>query len=45
MERVFAKLFKLLEATELRLEGLYLNADRTFDISSLRQTYTRCAIV
>ena len=44
LERVFAKLCKLLEATELRLEGLYLNANRTFDITSLRQTCTRCAI-
>lgn len=36
LERVFAELCNLLEAAELRLEGLFLNADKAFDVSSLR---------
>ena len=37
LERVFAELCQLLEAAELRLDGLFLNADKAFDVSSLRQ--------
>ena len=37
LERVFAELCDLLEAAELRLEGLFLNADKAFDVSALRQ--------
>ena len=37
MERVFAELCQLLEAAELRLDGLFLNADKAFAVSSLRQ--------
>ncbi|MDJ0365337.1 IS5 family transposase [Hymenobacter sp. H14-R3] len=37
LARVFAELCDLLEAAELRLEGLFLNADKAFDVSSLRQ--------
>ena len=36
-ERVFAELCDLLEAAELRLEGLFPNADKAFDVTSLRQ--------
>ena len=36
LKRVFVKLCLLLEAVELRLEGLFLNADKAFDVSSLR---------
>lgn len=35
--RVFAELCQVLEAAELRLAGLFLNADKAFDVSSLRQ--------
>ncbi|GAA4360108.1 IS5 family transposase [Hymenobacter saemangeumensis] len=37
LERVFAELCAVLEAAELRLEGLFLNADKAFDVMSLRQ--------
>jgi len=37
LERVFAELCDLLEAAELRLEGLFLNADKAFDVNNLRQ--------
>ena len=36
LERVFAELCQLLEAAELRLEGLFLNSDKAFNVSSLR---------
>ena len=36
LERVFTELCELLEAAELRLEGLFLNANKAFDVSSLR---------
>ena len=35
LERVFAELCSLLEAVGLCLEGLFLNADKAFDVSSL----------
>ena len=41
LERVFAELCDLLEAAEPRLEGLFLNADKAFDVTSLRQAYAR----
>ena len=41
LERVFAELCDVLEAAELRLEGLFLNADKAFDVSSLRQACVR----
>jgi len=41
LERVFAELCAVLEAVELRLEGLFLNADKAFDVSSLRQACAR----
>jgi len=47
LERVFAELCDLLEAAELRLEGLFLNflnADKAFDVSSLRQACARRGI-
>ena len=44
LERVFAELCDLLEAAELRLEGLFLNADKAFDVSSLRQACARLGI-
>ncbi|WP_019947528.1 transposase, partial [Hymenobacter aerophilus] len=37
LERVFAELCALLEAANLRLDGLFLNADKAFDVNSLRQ--------
>ena len=37
LERVFAELCALLEAAERRLEGLFLNADKDFDVTALRQ--------
>ena len=37
LDRVFAELCELLEAADLRLAGLFLNADKAFDVSSLRQ--------
>ncbi|GAB3635118.1 hypothetical protein GCM10027422_07080 [Hymenobacter arcticus] len=36
LKRVFAELCDLFEAAELRLEGLFLNADKAFDVNSLR---------
>jgi len=37
LERVFAELCALLEAANLRLDGLFLNADKAFDVNRLRQ--------
>jgi transposase len=44
LERVFAELCALLEAAELRLEGLFLNADKAFDVTALRQACARRGI-
>lgn len=44
LERVFAELCDLLEAAELRLEGFFLNADKAFDVSNLRQACERRGI-
>jgi transposase len=44
LERVFAELCALLEAAELRLEGLFLNADKAFDVTSLRAACGRLGI-
>ena len=44
LERVFAELCDLLEAAELRLDGLFINTDKAFDVSSLRQACTRRGI-
>ena len=44
LERVFAELCDVLKAAELRLEGLFLNADKAFDIRSLRQACAQRAI-
>ena len=44
LERVFAELCGLLEEAELRLEGLFLNADKAFDGNSLRQACARRGI-
>ncbi len=41
---VFAELCTLLEAAELRLDGLFLNADKAFDVTVLRQACARCNI-
>ena len=43
-ECVFAELCELLEAAEIRLEGLFLNANRAFDVSSLRQACASCEL-
>ena len=43
-ERIFTELCELLEAAELRLEGLFLNANRAFGVSSLRQACARRGI-
>ena len=44
LERVFAELGDLLAAAELRLDGLFLNADKAFDVSALRQACARRGI-
>ena len=44
LERVFAELCDLPEATELRLEDLFLNADNAFDVTALRQACARRGI-
>ena len=44
LERVFAELCDLPEAAELRLDGLFLNADKAFDITALRQACARRGI-
>ncbi|MDO7874582.1 IS5 family transposase [Hymenobacter sp. ASUV-10] len=44
LERVFAELCSLLEAAELRLDGLFLNADKAFDATALRQACVRRGI-
>jgi len=41
LKRVFAELCDVLEAAELRLSGAFLNADKEFDVNSLRQAYAR----
>jgi hypothetical protein len=41
LERVFAELCDLLEAAELRLEGLFLNSDKAFDVTRLGQACAR----
>ncbi len=41
LEHVFAELCELLEQAQLRLAGLFLNADKAFDVSSLRQACAR----
>lgn len=38
---VFAELCDLLQTAGLRLDGLFLNADKAFDVTSLRQTCAR----
>ena len=44
LERVFAKLCDLLEAAELRMDGLFFNADKAFDVTALRQACARRGI-
>ena len=44
LERVFTELCDLLAAAELRLEGLFLNADKAFDVTGLRQACARHGI-
>jgi hypothetical protein len=44
LERVFAELCEVLQAAELRLEGLFLYADKAFDVSSSRQACARSGI-
>ena len=41
LKRIFTELCELLEAAELCLNGLFLNADKAFNISSLQQTCAR----
>jgi transposase len=41
LETVFAELCTLLEEADLRLQGLFLNADKAFDVTSLRQACAR----
>ncbi len=41
LERVFAELCAVLAAADLRLEGLFLNADKAFDVRSLPQACAR----
>ena len=41
LERVFAGLCDLLEAAELRLDDRFLNTDKAFDVTALRQAYAR----
>lgn len=41
LERVFTELCALLEAAELRVDGLFLNADKAFDANTLRQACVR----
>ena len=44
LERVFTELCDLPEAAELRLDGLFRNADKAFDINALRQVRARRGI-
>ena len=44
LERVFTELYQPLETSELRLEGLSLNAHKAFDVSSWRQACARRGI-
>ena len=44
LERVFTELYDLPEAAELRLDGLFRNADKAFDINALRQVRARRGI-
>lgn len=41
LDTLFAELCDLLEAAELRLDGLFLNADKAFDVKVLRQACAR----
>jgi len=41
LDTLFAELCDLLEAAELRLDGLFLNADKAFDVNVLRQACAR----
>jgi transposase len=41
LDTLFAELCDLLEAAELRLDGLFLNADKAFDVKVLRQDCAR----
>lgn len=41
LETLFTELCDLLEAAELRLDGLFLNADKAFDVKLLRQACAR----
>jgi transposase len=41
LDTLFAELCDLLEAAELRLGGLFLNADKAFDVNALRQACAR----
>lgn len=43
-EQLFTELCELLEAAELRLEGLFFNADKAFDVSSLHRSCARRCI-
>lgn len=44
LEHVFAELCDLLEQPQLHLAGLFLNANKDFDVSSLRQACARRGI-
>ena len=44
LERVFTEFCDLLEAAELRLDGLFLNADKAFGVTALRQACARRGI-
>ncbi|NVO30274.1 IS5 family transposase [Hymenobacter lapidiphilus] len=44
LELVFAELCELLKQAQLRLAGLFLNADKAFDVKSLRQQCAERAI-
>lgn len=41
LDTLFAELCELLEAADLRLDGLFLNADKAFDVKALRQSCAR----
>ena len=41
MELVFAEFCDLLKAADLRLKGLFLNADKAFDVSILQKSCVR----
>ena len=44
LEHVFAELCDLFEQAQLRLAGLFLNADKLFDVSILRQVCAKRGI-